>query len=144
MGNLCPGSLPSMASVQARSWINDKICSLILWEDTGGNVCEPNDGYITPMIDGGSEGFKGHVRIINPTKTASFHSTLWMFPPQVLRRSRHGFRFLQSTRLTLTNCNLHLSTQHVSFVYVLPSCRLRFRCAQSNQHQGCRSTVLLM
>jgi ubiquitin-activating enzyme E1 C len=70
-------------SLKARSWINDKICSLILWEDTGGNVCEPNDGYITPMIDGGSEGFKGHVRIINPTKTASFHSTLWMFPPQV-------------------------------------------------------------
>lgn len=68
---------------QARQWINDKICSLILWEDKGGDVCEPDEAYIIPMIDGGTEGFKGHVRIIHPTKTASFASTLWMFPPQV-------------------------------------------------------------
>eukprot|EP00668_Euglena_longa_P014209 GGOE01018186.1.p1 GENE.GGOE01018186.1~~GGOE01018186.1.p1 ORF type:complete len:436 (+),score=67.77 GGOE01018186.1:22-1329(+) len=70
-------------SLKARQWINDKICSLILWEDKGGEVCEPDDAYIIPMIDGGTEGFKGHVRIIHPTKTASFASTLWMFPPQV-------------------------------------------------------------
>lgn len=70
-------------SLKARQWITEKLCSLILWEDKGGDACVADEDYIIPVIDGGTEGFKGHVRIIQPTKTASFASTLWMFPPQV-------------------------------------------------------------
>ena len=56
------------------------LISLLDWdEDTG----ELDKTTLVPLIDGGTEGFKGNARVIYPGVTACIDCTLDLFPPQV-------------------------------------------------------------
>lgn len=65
-------------SIVARRWINGMVLSLVNPGEDG----QPPTGVI-PIIDGGTEGFKGHARVILPGMTACIECTLDLYPPQV-------------------------------------------------------------
>ena len=64
--------------------INDDHSLNFVWGcvgyDADGN---PDVSTIKPLVDGGTEGFKGHARVIIPGFTPCFECTLWLFPPQI-------------------------------------------------------------
>ncbi|KAK7915788.1 hypothetical protein WMY93_011549 [Mugilogobius chulae] len=64
-------------SVIARRWMNGMLISLLSYED---GVLDPSS--IIPLIDGGTEGFKGNARVILPGMTACIDCTLELYPPQ--------------------------------------------------------------
>uniref|UniRef100_T1J860 NEDD8-activating enzyme E1 catalytic subunit n=1 Tax=Strigamia maritima TaxID=126957 RepID=T1J860_STRMM len=65
-------------SIIARRWINGMLISLLNYED---GVLDQTT--VIPMVDGGTEGFKGNARIILPGMSACIECTLDLFPPQV-------------------------------------------------------------
>uniref|UniRef100_A0A672PGA4 NEDD8-activating enzyme E1 catalytic subunit n=1 Tax=Sinocyclocheilus grahami TaxID=75366 RepID=A0A672PGA4_SINGR len=65
-------------SVVARRWMNGMLLSLLIYED---GVLDPSS--IIPLIDGGTEGFKGNARVILPGMTACIDCTLELYPPQI-------------------------------------------------------------
>ncbi|KAL5785468.1 hypothetical protein ACOSQ2_007860 [Xanthoceras sorbifolium] len=66
-------------SIEARSYINSVACSFLEYDSDD----KPREETIKPMVDGGTEGFKGHARVIVPGVTPCFECTIWLFPPQV-------------------------------------------------------------
>ncbi|KAL2628216.1 hypothetical protein AAZX31_07G239500 [Glycine max] len=66
-------------SIEARSYINTVACSFLEYDSDD----NPQEETIKPMVDGGTEGFKGHARVIMPGITPCFECTIWLFPPQV-------------------------------------------------------------
>ncbi|GAB2210274.1 hypothetical protein Droror1_Dr00015537 [Drosera rotundifolia] len=66
-------------SVEARSYINSVACGFLEYDSDD----KPKEETIKPMVDGGTEGFKGHARVIIPGVTPCFECTIWLFPPQV-------------------------------------------------------------
>lgn len=54
------------------------LLSLLVYEDG-----ELDRSSVIPMIDGGTEGFKGNVRVMLPGLTACIECTLDLYPPQV-------------------------------------------------------------
>uniref|UniRef100_A0A182P6A8 NEDD8-activating enzyme E1 catalytic subunit n=1 Tax=Anopheles epiroticus TaxID=199890 RepID=A0A182P6A8_9DIPT len=66
-------------SIVARRWINGMLISMLEYEEDG----SVDETSIIPLIDGGTEGFKGNARVILPGMTACIDCTLDLFPPQV-------------------------------------------------------------
>lgn len=66
-------------SIEARSYINSVACSFLEYDPDDNPIPET----IKPMVDGGTEGFKGHARVIMPGTTPCFECNIWLFPPQV-------------------------------------------------------------
>jgi len=63
-------------SIVARRWISAMLVGINSEESD-------QDGSLIPMIDGGTEGFKGNVRVMLPAMTACIDCTLDLYPPQV-------------------------------------------------------------
>ncbi|CAH1975152.1 unnamed protein product [Acanthoscelides obtectus] len=65
-------------SIVARRWINGMLVSMLNYDD---NVLDQSS--VIPMVDGGTEGFKGNARVILPGINACVECTLDLYPPQV-------------------------------------------------------------
>ncbi|XP_076304693.1 ubiquitin-like activating enzyme 3 [Tachypleus tridentatus] len=65
-------------SVIARRWINGMLINILSNED---GMLNPSS--IVPMVDGGTEGFKGNARVVIPGMSACIECTLDLYPPQV-------------------------------------------------------------
>ena len=66
-------------SIVARRWINGMVISLLEYDEDG----QLDNASMIPIIDGGTEGFKGNARVVYPGITACIECTLDLFPPQV-------------------------------------------------------------
>jgi ubiquitin-activating enzyme E1 C len=70
-------------SIEARRWLNAMACSLVSYDvDEATGKRTPDLSTVIPLVDGGTEGFSGHVRTIYPCVSGCFECTLDLFPPQ--------------------------------------------------------------
>lgn len=70
--------IAGLDNIKARRWINAKLHSMLEFDEDG----ELDVDSIIPLIDGGTEGFKGHVRMIIPGMSSCFECSLDTLPPQ--------------------------------------------------------------
>jgi ubiquitin-activating enzyme E1 C len=70
--------IAGLDNIEARRWMNSMLHSLVEF-DADGNVVP---GSARPLIDGGTEGFKGQARVILPFTTSCYECTLGSLPPQ--------------------------------------------------------------
>ncbi|XP_008549131.1 NEDD8-activating enzyme E1 catalytic subunit [Microplitis demolitor] len=64
-------------SIVARRWINGMLISLLQYSEN-----DLDQTSVIPMVDGGTEGFKGNARVILPGLSACIECTLDLYPPQ--------------------------------------------------------------
>jgi len=63
-------------NVEARRWINAMVHSLVKFDKNN------NPEINTFLIDGGTEGFQGQARVIEPFKTSCYECTMQSLPPE--------------------------------------------------------------
>lgn len=114
-------------SVVARRWINGMLLSLLQYDDDG----TLDESTVIPLIDGGTEGFKGNARIILPGISACIECTLDLFPAPVRyplctiantpRLPEHCIEYVKLVQWTKENpFNADLDCddpQHVSWIF---------------------------
>lgn len=71
--------IAGLDNIEARRWMNSMLHSMVKFNDDG----EAKPETVRPLIDGGTEGFRGQARLIIPYKTACFECTMKMITPQV-------------------------------------------------------------
>jgi len=60
--------IAGLDNVEARSWLNEKLCDLVRYDAAG----DPDWDTVVPMIDGGTTGFMGQSRLFIPKFTSCF------------------------------------------------------------------------
>ncbi|EKE41115.1 hypothetical protein ENUP19_0206G0023 [Entamoeba nuttalli] len=69
--------ISGLDNLGARRWTSSTLCSLV---ETRNGEIDPNT--IIPLIDGGTEGFQGHVMVIVPKVGPCLDCIISLFPPQ--------------------------------------------------------------
>lgn len=70
--------ISGLDSITARRWINGKLVGLVELDMGGDPIVET----VIPLIDGGTEGFLGHCKVIVPRFNSCFECMMPLFPPQ--------------------------------------------------------------
>lgn len=70
--------IAGLDNVEARSWLNETLIDLVKFDDD----LDPDWETIIPLIDGGTEGFKGQTRLFLPRQTSCFECSLQSMTPQ--------------------------------------------------------------
>ena len=114
-------------SIEARRWINEKLVDMV----------DPDDpDSLKPLIDGGTEGFKGQSRVIMPTMTSCIECQLDMHAPRaavplctlatIPRQPQHCIEWAHIIKWEEERKDVTLDTddpEHITWLYQKASAR---------------------